>query len=408
LLGFPEFVLAQESASAPGIVELTLQKAEDLALAGNPHIRAADDRAYAAGKRVLPALMPGDPSFMYDNSTPGMEQLMVEENLGFPGKGIAQADALGAEAKKAQAMAADTRLSIVLQARQAFWEFYYRQKVDAVLQEAQVRWKSLGQIVQSKELSGQWLSIKDIRMQMESAKAVNDLVTNSRALRVSQYNLNHLFSLPHRTAYKLGSEVVFSEPPSDEEGLVREALEHNPGITVYRRAVEAQDARHSSAALDHLPDFNVRLVETKDPASGQFSEFGFRLGLTVPLFFPAKQTQALDASSDELLAARYDLKGEQDLVVHMVEDSYVNADSAWRILKLYQEGGLLKQTQRAWSATQLAYRNEQMSLSDFVETYNTYLETLTNYYQAQADYGKALAELEYQTGVLKGDTHEKF
>jgi outer membrane protein, heavy metal efflux system len=336
-----------------------------------------------------------------------MEQLMVEENLGFPGKGIAQADMMGAEAKKMTAIAADTRLSIALQAKQAFWEFYYRQKVDEILQEAQARWKSLSQTVQSKELSGQWLSIKAIRTQMEAAKAINDLITNSRALKVSQYNLNHLFSLPHETVYTLSGEPPL--PPFDgkkEEDFVREALDHNPGITTYRRAIEAQEARHSSAVLDHLPDFTVRLVETKNPGSGQFSDFGFRVGISIPLFFPAKQTQALDAASDELSAARYDLKGEQDLVIHMVEEAYVNADSAWRILKLYEEGGLLKQTQRAWSATQLAYRNEEMSLTEFVETYNTYLETLTNYYQARADYGKALAELEYQVGNLKGDNRE--
>jgi len=86
----------------------------------------------------------------------------------------------------------------------------------------------------------------------------------------------------------------------------------------------------------------------------------------------------------------------------MTEDAYVNADSAWRILKLYEEGGLVKQVQRAWQASQTAYRNEQMSLMEYVETYNTYVDTLTNYYQAKADYGKALAELEYETGNLKG------
>ena len=395
---------AQEANSAPSTVELTLQKAEELALAGNPHIHAADDRAKAADKEVLPAFFPEDPMVMVDTTNPGMQMWMVEEKMGFPGKGAAKADVKGAEARGMKAEAISTRWSIVLQAQQAYWEFYYRGKVDAILQEAQTRWKNLAQVLQSKELTGQWLSVKAIRMQMETAKALNELITNSRALKVSQFNLNHLFSLPHFTAYRLGGEPSLPPFAVKEEELVREALGQSSEITSYRAAIEAREARQSMASLDYLPDLDVWLSGVRDPNNGSFSNYGFRLGVSVPLFFPAKQAQESGAASEELSAAKYDLQGKQNEVIHMVEDAYVNADSAWRILKLYEEGGLLKQTERAWASTQTAYHNEEMPLSDYVETYNTYVETLTNYYQAQADYGKALAELKYQVGESKGVT----
>ena len=395
-----------DKASSPTTVLLTVDKAESLALEGNPDIHAAADRARAAQKQVMPSLFPDDPMFMIDTTNPGMEQLMVEEKLGFPGKGIAKADMYGAEAKKMEAMAADSRRSIVLQARQAYWDFFYRQKVGTVLQDAQERWKSLSQVVQSKELSGQWLSISSVRMLMESAKSVNELITNSKALRVSQSNLNHLFSTPRWTVYQLGDEPSLPKFGGKEEDLIREALDKNSEITAYRRAVEAKEASRNMASLDYLPDFDLWLSGVRDPNSGSISDYGFRLGISVPLFFPAKQAQTVGSASDELSAARNDLKGKQNEVIHMVEDAYVNAASAWRILQLYEEGNLLKQTQRAWEASQLAYRNEQMSLTDYVETYNTYLETLMNYYQAKADYGKALAELDYEIGGLKGEGHE--
>ncbi len=398
--------LAQEASSQSTTVALTLQKAEELALAGNPHIHAADDRANAAEKKILPSLFPSDPMLMVDTTNPGMEQWMVEEKLGFPGKGIAQADVYGAEAKKAKAMASDERRSITLQARQAYWEFYYRTKVFGILQEAEKSWKGLSQVLESKELSGQWLSVKTVRAQMETAKAVNGLITNSRALKVSQFNLNHLFSLPHGTLYTLGEAPPLPAFTGKEEDYVRKALEQNSEITVYQRAIEAQQARRNLAGMDYLPDFDVWLSGVRDP-NGGFSDYGYRVGVSIPLFFLAKQAPAAGAASDELSAARYDLKGKQNEVIHMAEDAYVNAESAWRILGLYERGGLLKQTQRAWEATQLAYRNEEMPLPEFIETYNTYLETVTNYYEAQADYGKALAELDYEVGDLKGDENGK-
>ena len=398
LLGLTIFqvVLAEDSNTAPATIGLNLQKAEELALAGNPHIRAADDRAHAANKGVLPSLFPDDPQVMIDTTVPGMEMWQVEEKLGFPGKGIAKADLYGAVAKKMEAEALDTRRSIVLQANLAYWDFYYREKEDTILQEAQTRWKTLGGIVQSKELSGQWLSIKAVRTQMETANAINELVTNSRALRISQFNLNHLFSLPHFTAYVLDGEPELPPFGGQEEDWVNRALLQSPEIAVYQKAIEAQEARQHMASLDYLPDFDVWLSGVRNPNGGGFSSTGYKLGISIPLFFPAKQSQEEGAATDELSAARWDLKGKQDEVIHMTEDAYVGAESAWRILQLYDEGGLLKQVERAWTGSQVAYRNEEMSLADFIETYNTYLKTLTNYYQAKADYGKALAQLQYE------------
>ena len=411
-LAFPALVLAQETGTGPATIALTLEKAEELALAGNPHIHAADYRVAGAEKQVLPSLMPADPVFMIDkggesgdplNFGTGQEMWMVEENLGFPGKGIVQADVKGAEAGQARADARGTRLSVLYQARQAYWEFYYRTQVDSVLQEVQAQWKVLNQALQAKELTGQWLSVKTVRLQMESAQAVNELVANSRGLRISQFNLNHLFSLPHFTAYRLEGEEPLPELTAKEEDLVQKALRTNPEILASIKAAQAQESRKTLALMDHLPDLTLRLSGTRDPNGAGFSDYGFRLGVSLPLFFPAKQTQMFDAASEELAADQMDLQGKRNEVIHMVEEAYVDAASMGRLLDLYEKGGLRQQVERAWKAAQVEYRNEEMPLLDYVMTYNSYVETLTRYYQAKADYGKALAELDYRVGGMKGE-----
>ena len=55
-----------ESSTAPTTIELTLSKAEEMALDGNPRIHAADKRADAAGKQTLQTLAPADPMFMIE------------------------------------------------------------------------------------------------------------------------------------------------------------------------------------------------------------------------------------------------------------------------------------------------------------------------------------------------------
>jgi outer membrane protein TolC len=188
-------------STAPTTIELTLPKAEEMALEGNPHILAADKRVDAASKQSLHTLAPADPMFMVDDSQPNMNMWLVQEDLGFPGQGLAQLDVNNAETGRQKAMASDTRRTILLQTQEAFWEFYYRQRVFDLLNDAQKEWKSLSQTLKSRELTGQWLSVKAVRAQMEIANATNDLFTSSQALEVSRANFNHLFSFPHETVY---------------------------------------------------------------------------------------------------------------------------------------------------------------------------------------------------------------
>jgi outer membrane protein TolC len=213
-------------------------------------------------------------------------------------------------------------------------------------------------------------------------------------------NFNHLFSFPHETFYVLKEVPAFMTLSLTEDEFIKAAMGHNPKVRVAQMELDKTEAESRVVALSHLPDFTVRLSGIRNPEDTGFSSYGFRVGVSIPLFFPAKQTQATDQANDNVDASRFELTGAKDETTHMVEEAYVNAQSAWRLWKLYQEGGLLEQAQRAWKATQAVYRNEQIPLSDFVDNYNMYLDTLKSYYQAQADYGKALAELDYEVGHL--------
>ena len=392
---------------SPATIELTLPKAEELALERNPHIHAADKRVEADSKQALQTLAPADPTFTIDETFADMTMWQVEENLGFPGKSLAQADVDNAQAAKQRAMARDTRREILLQTRQTFWEFYYRQKVYDLLTQAQDQWKTLSQVLKSRELTGQWLSMKTVRAQMEIANSTNDLFTASEALEVSRVNFNHLFSLPHGTAYVLEAIPSLSALSGKLEDFIQAAMAHNPMVEAAQRELDKSGAEAHVAALSHLPDITVALSGTRNPEDTGFSYWGFRVGVSVPLFFPIKQTRATEQANDQAAASRYELVGAQNETTHMVEEAYVNAQSAWRLWKLYEDGGLLDQAPKAWKATQLAYRHEQMPLSDYVDNYNAYLDSLKSYYKAKADYGKALAELDYQVGNLPSSQNEK-
>jgi outer membrane protein TolC len=417
MAGFP--LLVQSEPAAPATVVLTLEKAEAFALGESPAVSAAREREKAARRRVLPAYLPNDPMVMVERSgEPNgpfnwngatMEMLMAEEQIRFPGKSLVEASRLRAEARKASSDSDNSRRNILLQAREGYWDFYYRARVAAILNETESQWKTLSVLFKSRDLTGQWASVKAVRTQVDLARALNERLTASKALRVSQANLDHLFNASAGAQYVLGDPPPAGSLTVTREEAIRRALGGNPEISSAVAMNDAAKAMKRSAVLEHLPDFTVRAYGNREVGSSGFSDYGMRVGMTLPIFFPFKQTQASREASALSAASAADLTDAKGLVAHEVEEAYVEAESSWELLKSYEDANLAAQLKRAWEASRVAYRNEQMPASELIESYNMYLETLSEIYRARADYGKALAQLEFAMGTVadKGENHEK-
>jgi cobalt-zinc-cadmium efflux system outer membrane protein len=399
-------------------VTLTLERAEALALAQSPSLMAATERAKAAGRRVLPNYLPNDPMLMVERSGQTgspldwggatMEMWMAEEQFRFPGKSLVEASKMRAEARKATADSDNTRRNALLQAREAYWDFYYRSRVGNILSETDAQWRKLNALFKDRDLTGQGNTVKAVKLQVDLVRAANERLGAAKALRVSEANLSHLFNAAPETHYVLGEPPGPQPPDVTQDQAVERTLAGNPEVASAVAMVESAKASKRLAALEHLPDFSVRAYGSRMVGASGFSDYGMRVGISVPLFFPFKQTQASREASAMAAAAKADLADMRGAATHDVAEAYVEATTAWELFKSYQDADLSARLKRAWGAAQVAYRNEQMSASDLIENYNMYLETLSELHRARADYGKALARLDYTMGniVVKGERHE--
>ena len=397
-----------EMSDMPATIKLSLSQVEQMVLERNSSVQAALYREKASQQKSSQTLSPNDPMLMWDNSnlnndSNGISQqmIMVEEQFKFPGKSLVAAGADDAGAREMQSLANDSRRMALYEVRQAYWEFYFHSKVDQILKESQGKWKSFDEVLKSKAFTGQWLSVKTIRAQMEVAKASNSRITTAKSLAVAAANLNHILNLSHETQYVLQGPVTLEPFQKVMDQSVANGLSVNPEIEAAKSEIDKRKSLQVSADMEHLPDFLVRAYAIQNPGDSGFNDYGLRFGVTLPIFFATKQDKAAQEMAYETEAAKKDLVGKQNEVTHMVEEAYVNAESQWRLLNLYEQGGLKVQVEKAWSASQRSYRNEQMSFAEFIDNYNSYLEILTDYYRAQADYGESLARLQYETGEVK-------
>jgi outer membrane protein TolC len=409
-MGFVGSAWAQDMAMSdmPATIKLALPQVEKMVLERNSMIQAALYREKASDQKSSQTLSPNDPMLMWDNSnlnndSNGFSQqmIMVEEQFKFPGKSLVAAGADDSGAKEMRAFTNDARRMALYKVRQAYWEFYFHSKIDQVLKESEGNWQSFGQGLKSKTFTGQWLSVKAIHTQMEVAKASNYRITTAKSLIVASANLNHILNLSHKTQYILQGPITFVPFEKVMEQSVGEGLLVNPEIEAARKEIDKRKSLQVSADMEHLPDFLVRGYAIQNPGDSGLNDYGLRVGITLPIFFATKQDKAAQESAYQTQAAQQDLVGKQNEVTHMVEEAYVNAESQWRLLNLYEQGGLKAQVEKAWTASKRSYRNEQMSFSELIDNYDGYLEVLTDYYHAQADYGQALARLQYEIGEVK-------
>lgn len=392
----------------PAPVTLTLQDAERIALERNAGYRAAMERETSAARRSSLPLLPSDPMLMLEKGgqegsplhwgSADRETWMLSQEFRFPGKGLADAAAMRASARVSSAAAEEARRRVLMEAREAWWEFYFRTRMAQVHQDTARQWKDLNALLRSRELTGQGRTMANLRAWIDLDRSENDRITAMRELEVSRAALNHLFFETNGAHYVLGDVPRAREIPFTREEAVRLALAASPEVAARRAAADRERALKRAAALDHLPDFQVRAFGSKEPGTSGFDQYGMRVGVTLPVFFPFKQTKAAWAAAGDSRAAEYEARDVGEQVEHMAETAWTAADAARRTLDIYSSRSVEKDIKRAWESSYTAYRNGQATATHLFQDYRMALETLEEYYRARSDYGKALARLGYWTG----------
>jgi len=382
-------------------VTLELADLEKEVLARNPEISAMKGMAEAEEKGARAALWPRDPMITYERGGQArpfnlgdatMERVGVEQSFAFPGRGLADARAVRHAARAARFRSDDVKWDVLAMARIAYWDFWENTKVAEIRARAEEEWRRINSVVQTRGLSGQFVSPTLLRMQVEIAESANQLLLARRNIRAVGARLDRLLGSGPGTEYVLG--VV---PPLPRwEGLDAswiKAIRDNPRVKVAHHEVERRKALRDSARLAMLPEFTVGVSGTRIPGESSFRETAVMVRASLPLFLPFKQSRASAAASDEWKVSLMSLQDEEADVVREVEEAAARAEAAGRLWELYEKGGLEAQAERAWRVAQDSWRAEALALPEYAESFSLYLTARIKAIRARADYGRALAEL---------------
>jgi outer membrane protein len=413
-------VEARAQQSAP---PLSLEEAEQRALAGHPQIRAVEYSAQAADEAVKEARSAYFPTVAASLTATQAEtgSRIAAGGLNNPiildrfasgvafgqlvtdfGRTSAFAQSSSLRAASVRETVVSRRADVLLQVDKAYFETLRGQAVEKVAQETVNARQLVVDQVTALAASGlkSALDVSFARVNLSEAQLL--LVQARNELEAAFTTLSAAMGSSEATRYELVEQPLPSEPATDGAPFVVEALENRPDVAAQRLAQRAAASFTAAEGAARLPSISVIGALGATPyreigLSSRYAAVG--VNLTVPIttggLLAARRAEAgLKASSEQQR-----LQDLQNSVSRDVRIALLDIHAAFRRLELAQQ-----LESHAADAADLAQARYENGLGSIVELTQAQLnKTRADIEAATARYDCQVraAVLKFQTGAFK-------
>ncbi|TET64629.1 MAG: hypothetical protein E3J47_00065 [Candidatus Stahlbacteria bacterium] len=129
-----------------------------------------------------------------------------------------------------------------------------------------------------------------------------------------------------------------------------------------------------------------------------FTDRKFMFGLTVPIWFWAKQNDMVREMNANLKMAEALYQHMENIVLLTVKEAAVMVDKNRRTMMLYQNS-IIPQAEASLNSSLAAYEANQIDFLSLLASEKILIQSELDYYRAQADLFIAVADLEEAVGM---------
>lgn len=389
---------------------MSLQQAEDYALANSYEIKslsaesdAKGEQAVADGQLPDPTLSIGAANVPTDNfsiTQSNMTQVQLGVSQQFPkGKTLSlmtkQENIISQEIKGQLAL---TCLDIVKQVREEWLSLYYWQRVVALYEEQDKVFQHWLSVTKTKLANGRAQHSDVVRAQLEISQLQQSILNAQMQLEKTHAKLSRWIG--DKVADLEVALPDFTIPTSLDEVLAR--LKEHPQLKVDAYKSQEGLAGIELSQQQFKPGFGVGVVyglrQGEDSSGNQRSDFvGANITMDIPLFTANRQDKSLLASQNKYVSAQADEQADYKFFVSEAKNTYVSYQLLEKQNALYQND-LLKQAETYTQATEIAYQNQQTDFLTLVRAYIEQYQTQLNAVKVLVDEKKAQIEILYLMG----------
>ncbi|MGB5340308.1 MAG: TolC family protein [Gammaproteobacteria bacterium] len=406
------YAAAEQTAATSALL---LEDAVALAVAGNPGL--AEMQARAAAMAAMPSQAGALPDPMvslsalnfptdtFDRDQEPMTQLQIgiEQALPFPGKLGLQERAAEFDAHAAASNVDETRLRLVHQVKQGWWQIYYLDRALDIVARNQDLLRQFVQIAQTKYKVGEGLQQEVLLAQVELSKLFDRQIELRGLRRQQAARFNALLDR------RAGTPVVL--PELVDEGLNRVVPEaqlydraeaSRPLLAQKRQEVEAARTRRDYARRDRYPDFRLGAAygfrDGDNPDGSARADFAtLRMAMSLPLYAGRKQNKAIEQRSSELLNKHYALQDEFGKVQAEISSALADYQRASEQVQLFKTG-IIPQARQSVASMLSGYQVNKVDFLNLVRAQITLYNYETQYWKSLSEANQALARLTAAVG----------
>ena len=388
-----------------------LKRLVEEALARNPEITAMARNFDMMRARVPQAKALPDPMLEYGyvgNPVPippfdiqkgdpsSARMLSVSQEIPFPGKLALKGKMASAEAEAEWWNYEQTRLNVVAELKDAYFDYYYLTKALEVITKNKDLLEKFVKIAEARYAVGKGIQQDVLKAQVEVSKLAEQAALFEQRKQVAEARIN---SMLYRTLdWPLGKPEEL-KPQAIMQTLAELnelALANYPTLKSQRRKIDREQLGVALAEKGKYPDFTVKAGYQNRP--GMPDMYGVSVGVSLPVWFGQKQRPAIAEAAASRAAEQKRLENLTTLLFFKLKDRYLAATTAQRLVDLYGTT-IIPQSSLALESAIAGYEVGKVDFLTLLDNLVTLRNYELSYYEQLGNVEKSVAALEPLVGV---------
>ncbi len=404
------------TASAPAQSQLDSLVAT--ALRNNPEIKMARYESMAAKSRISPAAQLPDPQLKvaamnipsdFNLTADGMTmfpQLTIMQMFPWFGKLSAAGDVkrFGFDASKDRL--ANTALDVVANIKKVYGEIYQTQKTISYLEYKKSLLNGVVKVSEQLFAVGQVPQQDVFRATAELTMVQSDLINMNGMLKQQYAELAALIGSSEPKAIEVDTLVLPQLQPLPT--LETQLMDQNPYLSQVSNLKEAAKAQATFARKDAVPDVSAGVSYgyrgALMPNGAKVPNMmNFEVGLSLPIFYGAKQQKMIDEADFMKRAADQEYSSAELSLQSQLRSMYADAEAQYQLVPLYTKE-LIPQYEATYNSSLSAYSVGRTTFAMLIDNLTTLINTKIELAKIESGYFSATAEI----SKLVGENSRKY
>jgi len=355
-----------------------------------PQVKTLPDPVVGVGWAGNPApfsTMSGDAS--------SYRGVTVSEQFPYPGKLKLQGAIAGKEADAAQADYEAVRRRVTVEAKAAFYDYFYFDKAIQTTNKNKDLLEKLSKIAEARYRVGKAMQQDVLRSQVEVSLLLEKLTMLEQQKDTAQARINTFLLRAPEAPLPPAAGVEPATMRYSLDELYALAGDNDTAVLRNQRMVERSRLSVALAQKEYRPDFGVSYMYQQRTAQPDMN--GVTFSVNIPVFYRSKQRQGVAQASEDLISSEKMRDNRQNEVRFELKQQYLAAKASERLLTLYSKG-VVPQSSLALESSMSSYQVGNVDFLSLVANFTTLLDYEIDYYRQLADYQTALARIESLTG----------